>query len=87
MTPVDETISNVVDWENGSNACVYVKSEDCFFVGHVKTVGDGKGDGWICLSTPIKYDITGNELYSHEDDEGAYITIPLSDVRYIEIFN
>lgn len=87
ITPVDETISNIIDWEHGSNASIYLNSESCFFVGHIITVGDGAGDGWICISAPIKCGLDGHEIYSHENDKDVYMTFPLTDVKYIKIVN
>lgn len=87
ITPIDDTISNVIDWEKGSNAEVYLKTEECFFLGHVRTVGDGDGDGWICLSAPIKYSLDNRELFNYETRPDVYITIPLSDAKYVKIIN
>lgn len=87
ITLIEETISNVVDWKNGSNAEVHLKGKNFYFLGHIKTVGDGEGDGRICLSAPIKYDSEGQELESDCDSPNTYVILPLEDIQYIKIIN
>lgn len=87
ITPVNETISNAINWDAGAVLLVTLKSENASFKGFVHTVGDGDGDGWICISEPVKYDKYGNEVYSHIGEERTFLTIPLNDIRYVKIFN
>lgn len=87
ITLIEETISNFVDWEHGSNAEIHLKGEDFYFLGHVRTVGDGEGDGRICLSAPIKYNLDGQELESDCDSPNTYVILPLEDIQYIKIIN
>lgn len=87
ITLIEETISNVIDWEHGSNAEVYLKGEDFYFLGHVRTVGDGEGDGRICLAAPIKYNLERQELESDRDNPDTYVIFSLDDIQYIKIIN
>lgn len=84
-TPAKGVIRSIIDWEDGSNIGFYLKNEDSFFVGHFKMLGSD--DGMICIKSPTKYDLAGKELYSHRDDPDAYIVLPVSDAKYIKIFN
>jgi hypothetical protein len=83
LTASDSLISQYIDWENGTNVSVYLKSERACFYGPIKTVGEPDFSGAICIENPTKYDLDGNELYSHDD--GVIIAIPMSDVMYIKI--
>lgn len=83
-TSTDATISYFVDWKNGTNALIALKTEECQFAGAIDTVGDGDGDGMICLYDPIKFNMAGDEIYSHEG-EGVRIIIPIEDIKYIKL--
>lgn len=86
VSPEFGTISSVVNWNKGSNAAVYLKTEDCFFVGHIIIVGDDRdGDGMICLSAPAQYASDGTIIHDSSSRENIYVTIPLRDVKYIRI--
>lgn len=86
VSVTDTALDQIIDWEHGSNAVVYLKSEDCMFLGHVFTVGTAN-DPNICLYAPIKYNLDGKELYSHEHDEDVFLLIPHSDIKYMKIVN
>lgn len=82
-----ETISYFVDWENGSNVHIVLKTMDQQILGHIKTVGDGENDdGMICISEPVLSDEYGNEIYSREG-ENVHMIIPIADIKFIEIIN
>ena len=38
ITPNRSAISNVVDWENGSNAKIYFKDLDYYIIGHIYSI-------------------------------------------------
>lgn len=87
VTTANGTISQFVDWEEGSNVAVYLKGDDQhFFVGHVRTVGDGSGDGRLCIYQPRRYAPDGELLYSHEGED-VYMIFSLSDVHYLKLQN
>lgn len=80
------TISYFIDWENGSNVRIVLKTMDEQILGHIKTVGDGDGDGMISVSEPVVFNNDGEELYSREG-ENIHMIIPIADIKYIEIIN
>lgn len=87
----DDIWHDVLDLENGSNLKVYLKNEKYYIIGHHKNHEENGNDSWLALSGFAKFDKETNELYKNEpsylENNNVIITIRLSDVEHIEIFN
>lgn len=87
VTPDGSAISNVVDWENGSNVKVYLHDTDYYLLGHLFSLENNGANSWMCLHSPMKCHLDGTTFYSQADNDDAYLSLPLTSVLYMEIIN
>lgn len=87
----DDIWHDVLDLENGSNLKVYLKNEPYYIIGHHKNHEENGNDSWLALSGFAKFNKKTNRPYKGEpsylENNNVIITIRLSDVEHIEIFN
>lgn len=86
LTPQDDAISGVIDWQRGTNVELHFKDRDYWVLGHVSTI-DSDTNGWICVKSPIKYDQNNNIIESFENKDNIFGAYPLSAIEHIKIVN
>lgn len=81
---------DVLDFQNGSNLKIYLKSEDYYVIGHHKNLEEKGEESWITLSGFAKYNKKTNKNYMNEpsyiDDNSVTYMIRIADIEHIEIF-
>lgn len=87
-TPNDDIWSDILDFKNGSNLKVFLRSKDYYIIGHYKFHEENGKDSWMALSAFGKVDKETNNLLSpnYLDRKDIMITFPLADVEHVEVF-
>ncbi|WP_061215029.1 hypothetical protein [Syntrophomonas wolfei] len=80
-------LSDIVDFERGLLALVYLPEERKVYKGHIRKFDDdGESDNtFILLSNYVKYDYDGEEKDNHENENNYRVLINTKDISRIEL--